>query len=51
MNAERSVWLDSPAALITSAGSTKLLVLTPPENVSPKEIIGALFYMYYRAGE
>lgn len=51
MNAEVSDWLDSPAALITSAGSIKLLVLTRPEDASPEEIIGALFYMYYRAGE
>ena len=48
MNAEGSVWLDSPAALITSAEPTKPLLLTRPEDASPEEIIGALFYMYYR---
>ena len=54
MNTEGSIWLDSPAALITSTDSSKLLLLlllTGPENASPEEILDALFYMYYKAGE
>ena len=41
MNAEVSVWLDSPAALITSAVSTKFRLVARFKNVLPEEIIGA----------
>ena len=51
MNAEGSDMLDSLTALIASAESYKVLLFTRPEDASPEEIIVALFYMYYRAGE
>lgn len=41
MIAEVSVWMDSPAALVTSAGSTKFRLVTRFRIVLPEEIKGA----------